>query len=116
MHEASIARSIADSAQEISKNENIYKIEIIYLSIGRIHHIVNEVLIDIFDIIKDEYEVLKKSIIKIETKDIKIKCKKCESTSVLNEPFFLCPSCSSTDIKLIQGDELHIIRIQGIKD
>ncbi len=116
MHEASIARSIADSAQTISKDEGINQIEIIFLSIGRIHHIVNEVLIDIFDIIKDEYEVLKRSSIQIETKDIKIKCKLCKKSSILTEPFFICPSCSSTDIELIQGNELHIMSIQGIKD
>ena len=116
MHEASIARSIAESAQKISKDEGINKIEIINLTIGKIHHIVNEVLIDIFDIIKAEYEVLKNSKIKIETKDIKIKCRICDRSSVLDEPFFLCPSCSSTDIELIHGNELHIKTIQGIKD
>ena len=116
MHETSIARSIADSAHTISKENKIHQVEIINLTIGKIHHIVNEVLVDIFDIIKAEYEVLKNSKIKIKTEDIKIKCRKCKRSSVLEEPFFLCPSCSSTDIDVLHGNELHITTIQGIKD
>lgn len=113
MHEASIVKSILDLTIEISEKENINKVYKIYIRVGKIHLIVFEVLENIFNIMKQDFPLLKDAEIIYEEKEIKILCRKCNKESILNEPFFICPLCFSIEIDVLEGKELHIMKIDG---
>ena len=48
--------------------------------------------------------------------DVKIKCKKCNQTFLIEEPIFICPNCESFDTKIVECDELHIVNIEEEKN
>jgi Zn finger protein HypA/HybF involved in hydrogenase expression len=51
----------------------------------------------------------------MEEKDVKVKCKKCNETFMIEDPIFICPKCESFDTEIIQGNELHIQTMEGMK-
>jgi len=66
-----------------------------------------------FDLMKATYNGFERAVLHIEEKDVIIQCYACGQTKELDRPFFICPNCESPDTKLIAGDELHIISIEG---
>jgi len=115
MHEASIAQSLIEKTLNTVNKNKLKKVNTINLKIGKLHHIVPEVLINYFNLLKQEYNQLCSSKIIINQPDIIIKCNKCGKKSKIDEPLFICTFCGSPSTKIIQGNELHLMRIEGEK-
>lgn len=116
MHEASICQSIIETSVNIGTEQKLIQIEKIYLKIGNIHHIVDEVLVNYFDIQKKQYPILADAELIIEKIPLLIKCNSCGEQNELNQPIFICPSCYSPNIEIVQGNELHIVKMEGEVD
>ncbi|MGC9367274.1 MAG: hydrogenase maturation nickel metallochaperone HypA [bacterium] len=113
MHEASICQSIIETSVNIGTERKLIRIDKIYLMIGNIHHIVDEVLVNYFDIQKNQYPLMADAELIIEKKPLIIKCSMCGEQNELTEPIFICPSCYNRNIEVVQGNELHIIKMEG---
>jgi len=116
MHEASIAQSLVEKTLEIAEKNDLIKVNKIKLEIGKLHHIIPEVLENYFNLLKKEYGMLSSTKLSIKWLDIKLKCKTCKSETIINEPFFLCPKCNSPKTEILTGNELHLMRVEGEKD
>ncbi len=117
MHEGAIAESILNSVLETAKNENLKNICKVSLIIGKMHHIVDEVLITYYDHLKMEHKNLEKSFLFINEKEIKIECSDCKAVSIIDAaPIFFCSECQSFSTKMIQGEELLIESIEGLEE
>ena len=116
MHEASICDSIIKSLITIAEKEKLAEVGVVTLMIGKIHHIVEDVMHNVYNIMVQEIPILKNSSLVIDMKDVKILCKECNEESILEEVFFVCEKCFSQNIEVIQGKELHIISVQGLTD
>ncbi|MCK4312773.1 MAG: hydrogenase maturation nickel metallochaperone HypA, partial [Candidatus Cloacimonetes bacterium] len=68
-----------------------------------------------FDLMKKEYKGFENAELIMEEKDVMVKCKKCNETFLIEDPIFICPNCESFDTEIIQGNELHIESMEGMK-
>ena len=116
MHEASICDSIIKSIIDIAERENMAEIGVVTLMIGKIHHIVEDVMHNVYNIMVQEIPLLINSSLIIDIKEVKILCKSCNEESILEEVFFVCEKCFSQNIEVIQGKELHIVSVQGLTE
>jgi len=113
MHEGAIAAAIIQSALELREREQFGPIKTVTVLIGRLHHVVPEVLQNHFQILKKEYPPLTKSKLIIETAPVSITCRACGKETIIEHPAFACSSCNSTDIEITGGREMHLKEIEG---
>ena len=113
MHESSIARAILDKSNDVKNKENMKNIKSVKILVGKLHSIVTDVLVNLYDIMKSFYNGFENSVLIIEERNVKIRCKGCSAISTLDSPFFLCPLCGSNDTELIEGNEMLILSIEG---
>ena len=115
MHEGSIVKSLFDIANKIKEDENLVEIHKIKVIVGKFQQIVDEVMFMYFDLMKKEYKGFENAELIHEERDVKIKCKNCNQTFLIEEPIFICPNCESFDTEIVESDELHIATIEGEK-
>jgi hydrogenase nickel incorporation protein HypA/HybF len=115
MHEGAIAAAIIQSALEVREREHFGQVKTVTVLIGRLHHVVPEVLQNHFRILKKEYPPLAKSKLIIEITPISITCHTCDKETRIEQPTFVCSSCNSTDIEITGGREMHLKEIEGSK-
>ncbi|MBN2460605.1 MAG: hydrogenase maturation nickel metallochaperone HypA, partial [Candidatus Cloacimonetes bacterium] len=86
---------------------------LIKVKIGKFHQIVPEVMQTYFKLMKKEYPGFNEAELILEEIDLKLRCKKCQHSYLLQEPLFICDQCGSWETELISGDELYIETIEG---
>ncbi len=115
MHEGAIARSLLNIAHHHFLKAELQEVAKVTVIIGRLHHIVPEVLELHFDLLKKDLAGFEQAALEIEQKEVVIRCRNCHQTTLLKDVSFACPHCASLDTELIQGDELYLASIEGVE-
>jgi hydrogenase nickel insertion protein HypA len=115
MHEGAIAVALIQNALEVLEKEKLASAKIVTVLIGRMHHVVPDVLQNHFQILKKEFPPLRKAKLIIEIASVAITCRACGKRTVLEQAAFACPGCSSTDIEITGGREMHLKDITGMR-
>jgi hydrogenase nickel incorporation protein HypA/HybF len=112
MHEMSIAVSILDTVEKEARKNNLSKISKVKLKIGEMANIVPEILVSSWEIlVKDtmaedaelDYDLL----------PLMGKCGECNAEFPIENIVFHCSRCHSPNIKVISGEELNIVYVEG---
>ena len=113
MHEGAVAAAIIQGALEVLEKETIAAARTVTVLIGRLHHVVPDVLQNHYKILKKECPALARSKLVIEIAPIRITCRACGRETVIERPEFACSSCASTDIEITGGREMHLKEVTG---
>lgn len=113
MHEASITQALIEQATEEGKKNNLMKIGVVHIGIGRFQHVSIPTLTEIFDWMKKENPLLDESRLQTEILPAVYLCRSCKKESKIETPQYTCLHCGSTDIEIISGFELLLLRIEG---
>ncbi|MBK2001195.1 MULTISPECIES: hydrogenase maturation nickel metallochaperone HypA [Campylobacter] len=111
MHELSIVESLIDLCEENALVNNAKDIQEIYINIGRLSGVEVDLFKRCFETFKENSQFCKNAKLFIEITPLEILCLKCDQKSILKENIFKCPCCSSIDYKIIQGEDLHLMRL-----
>ena len=111
MHEMSIAQSLIDILQEEMAKHGAATLRSVRLSIGEMSAIVPESLSFCFEIIT-QGTPLEGARLLLDRIPLKGYCPKCEETFDIKDFVFVCPTCASTAIETIQGQELSIVEME----
>ena len=115
MHEGAIAAAIIQNILEVREQEKFASIKTATILIGRMHHVVPEVLQNHFRLLKKEHPALARCRLVIEIAPVTITCHVCDKVTVLEKAAFACTACGSTDIEITGGREMHLKEIEGSK-
>jgi hydrogenase nickel incorporation protein HypA/HybF len=115
MHEGAIAAALVQNIREVQEQENFGLVKTATVLIGRMHHVVPEVLQNHFRLLKKEHPPLARCKLVIEIAPVAITCRTCGKVTVLEQAAFVCPACNSTDIEITGGREMHLKEIEGTK-
>lgn len=115
MHEGAVAAAIIQGALEVLEKEKIAAARAVTVLIGRMHHVVPDVLQNHYRLLKKEYPALQRSRLLIEIMPVRITCRACTQETVIEQPLFACASCGSTHIEITGGREMHLKEVIGIK-
>lgn len=113
MHEGAVAAAIIQGAIEVLEREKVVAAKTVTVLIGRLHHVVPDVLQNHYKILKKECPALVRSRLVIEIAPIRIKCRACGRETAIERPEFACSSCASTDIEITGGREMHLKEVIG---
>ncbi len=111
MHEGAIAAAIIQSALEVLEKEKIAAARTVTVLIGRLHHVVPDVLQSHYTILKKECPALTRSKLLIEIAPVRITCRACKKETLIEHPAFACSACNSSDIEITSGREMHLKEI-----
>ncbi len=114
MHELKIAEELIGIIKEVAKTENLKKVTKVNIQFGQMIQIVPDIFRCVFEGgVKGT--VAKRAQLYLEILPIKVVCKKCRIETELEELLFVCDTCGSNDVELIQGREIIIESIEGEK-
>ena len=107
MHELSIVEEIIATVQDEMDRRDCARIEEINVQIGTLTGVDPEALTFGFEAATAD-SPLSEAKLTIEQTTARGRCRKCDIEFSINDLVFLCPLCSSHDIEIIQGEELHV--------
>lgn len=113
MHEGAVAAAIIQGVIEVLEREKVAAAKTVTVLIGRLHHVVPDVLQNHYKILKKEYPALVRSRLVIEIAPIRVACRACGRETGIERPEFACSSCASTDIEITGGREMHLKEVIG---
>jgi len=115
MHEGAIAAALIQSILEVGKQEKFSVLKTATVAIGRMHHIMPDVLQNHYRLLKKEHPALSRCKLVIEITPVAITCRACGKETRIEKPAFACSSCSSMDVEISGGRELHLKEIDGFR-
>lgn len=109
MHELSIAQNIFALVKENVDDDA--HVKNVYLKLGDISGVIPDSLEFCFDVITKGTELEEAKLI-IEKIPVTAKCNKCVLEFSVENLFFLCPECGSSDIKILTGTDMQVTEIE----
>ncbi len=113
MHEAAIIEDVIRQVLHEAEKNRLAKISIVYLTVGRLHHLVRQTMTELFDLMKKEFSILNEATLKVEVGPLRFVCQSCGRETEADAPSFSCPACLSAKIQILSGYELILARIEG---
>jgi hydrogenase nickel incorporation protein HypA/HybF len=120
MHELSLATSIVDFLQRLSKEQEMNRIDAIFLEIGEMTHVDPRQLRYSLKMVS-QGTVAEKSKVYIRRSGIMFRCRKCGKESrlkmmdAITDYSLKCTACGGADVDIDKGRELVLKRIKGSK-
>lgn len=111
MHEMSIAQSLIDVLREEMTKHNAKRLRSVRLNIGQMTAIVPDALSFCFQVITEGTEFEGAKLI-MDIIPLLGHCSACEEDFEIKDYAFVCPSCDSSKINTIGGQELSVVEIE----
>ncbi|MEN6460565.1 MAG: hydrogenase maturation nickel metallochaperone HypA [Syntrophomonas sp.] len=113
MHELALIESVLTMVKENAQTNNIKKITIIKLVVGKFSMAVPESLQFAFEAFKDE-EMFAEAVLEIKETPIICQCKACGHEFEVDDTYrFKCSQCGDSSIEIISGRELYVDYYEG---
>lgn len=115
MHELSIVFHIADTVEELAKENKVKKVNKVVMQIGEVSMIVSPYLIDCWNWTASKRELLNGCEMVVEDIKAITYCENCGQEYETVKYGKICPHCGSEKTYLIRGQEINIKEI-GVTD
>ena len=113
MHEFSLAVGLVERLKELAKEHKAKQIKKIYVKWGKLSGVVIDSFVFSFNLIKEEYPILKECEIVINQEPITYKCLDCGLEFEKEDfKFPKCLKCNSIKVKQIKGDAFLIEKVE----
>jgi hydrogenase nickel incorporation protein HypA/HybF len=114
MHEFSLVDGVVKQLKTSAAGNGIKEISKVALVVGQMTMAVPDSLQFAFEILRREEPLLKDdAVLEIREEPVVGECKDCQHRYEIQNWEFLCPACSSANIKLVGGRELYIDYYEG---
>ena len=111
MHEYSIVQSLLDSCDDNAKANNATKVIKVVVKIGVMSGVEPDLLKTAFDTFKEK-TICEEAEFIITIQSVVVKCNECQKESTLKELQYTCPSCESTDLQIIDGEDMYLMQLE----
>ncbi|HHW28731.1 MAG TPA: hydrogenase maturation nickel metallochaperone HypA [Syntrophomonadaceae bacterium] len=112
MHELSLMMGIVDQLRKSAAENNIKKISKVMLVVGEMTMAVPDALQLAFEAFKEE-ELFQNAVLEIRKEPVRGECKDCHHNFGVEDFAFVCPNCSSPNVRIASGRELYIDYYEG---
>ncbi|MGB9791239.1 MAG: hydrogenase maturation nickel metallochaperone HypA [Thermacetogeniaceae bacterium] len=113
MHELSLMESVVKQLHSSAAENGIKRITRVMLVVGKMTMAVPDALRFAFDALQKGDELLEGAVLEIREEPVRCECRDCGHSYDAPNYEFICPSCSSPNIKITRGRELYIDFYEG---
>ena len=114
MHELSLVTGLFEILEEKAGEAGVGKITSVTVRVGRLSGIVPDLLETAFDAFK-KGTIASRARLHVEVIPVKVRCRNCGVETPTEEPVFLCRTCGSPEIEILEGRELVLERFEAEK-
>ena len=111
MHEYSIVDSLLELAEKNAKKHNAKFITKLEVKIGVLSGVEPDLLKTAFETFK-EGSMCENAEFIMHIQPVVVECNKCGKVSELKKDEYLCPVCNSSDIKIIDGEDMYLMSME----
>ena len=111
MHEFSIVQSLLDTIDKYAAEHTAREVSKVVIRIGPMSGVVPHLLKTAFDTFK-EGTVAEKAELLLKEVAMRLRCNDCEVISEVDGIVFKCQSCGSTNVEVIDGEDLILERLE----
>jgi hydrogenase nickel incorporation protein HypA/HybF len=117
----SIAQSILDVVQQYTKEDDhardvkVPRVKSVRLRIGEMAGVVPESLRFCFEVASEGTRAQGAELF-IDEVPIKCQCASCDAEFSVERFMFICPTCGTSDVKLISGNELDVVELDLLEE
>lgn len=111
MHEFSIVNALMDMCEKNAKENNATKITKVEIKIGKLSGVEPHLLKISFDTFKEK-TICDGAELVMNIQDLIIECRTCKAQSVLQKNIFICPLCKSTEVTVLDGEEMLLMSLE----
>lgn len=111
MHEFSIVNALMSMCENSAKEHNATKITKVEVKIGKLSGVEPHLLEISFNTFKED-TICHEAEFVIHLQDLVIECNTCKKQSTLQENEFKCLTCNSTDVNVLNGEEMLLMHLE----
>ncbi|AXH12710.1 hydrogenase maturation nickel metallochaperone HypA [Halarcobacter bivalviorum] len=111
MHEYSIVQSLLESCEEHARQNESTNVTKVIVKIGVLSGVEPDLLQTAFDTFKEK-TVCENADFIINRQKVVITCLSCDEESTLEKNEFACPKCNSTQVKVIDGEDMYLMSLE----
>ncbi|MGB0990691.1 MULTISPECIES: hydrogenase maturation nickel metallochaperone HypA [Arcobacteraceae] len=111
MHEYSIVQSLLESCEEHARQNESENVTKVIVKIGVLSGVEPDLLQTAFDTFKEK-TVCENAQFIINHQKVVIACLSCDEESTLEKNEFACPKCNSTQVKVIDGEDMYLMSLE----
>lgn len=111
MHEYSIVQALLDSCEQHAVENDAKEVTKVVVKIGVMSGVEPHLLKEAFDTFKDK-TMCENAEFVMNIQKVKIACNDCNSENELEKNEYLCPQCSSSNINVIDGEEMFLMSLE----
>ncbi|NVJ53682.1 MAG: hydrogenase maturation nickel metallochaperone HypA [Campylobacteraceae bacterium] len=111
MHEYSIVQSLLESCEEHARQNESENVTKVVVKIGVLSGVEPDLLQTAFDTFKEKTVCHNAQFI-INHQKVVIACLSCDEESTLEKHEFACPKCNSTQVKVIDGEDMYLMSLE----
>ncbi|MEA1983981.1 MAG: hydrogenase maturation nickel metallochaperone HypA [Campylobacterota bacterium] len=111
MHEYSVVQALMEKIEGIAQENEATKVTKVVTKIGVMSGIEAHLLELAFNTFKEE-TICDEAEFVMTLQQLTIECNECGETSELEKIHYCCPKCDSTDIKVVDGEEMFLMSLE----
>ena len=111
MHELSIVAGLFETVTEQARANGAKRVTGVTLKIGRLSGVVPELLASAFDMYKKD-TIAAEAVLTVDLVPLRVRCKACGAERGVESFTFLCASCTSPDLEILEGTDMILERIE----
>jgi len=111
MHEYSIVQSLLESCENHASENESTKVLKVIVKIGVLSGVEPQLLETAFNTFK-EGTICNDALFILNHQKVVIECYECKKNSTLDKNEFVCPNCCSSDVKVIDGEEMFLMSLE----
>lgn len=114
MHEFKLIQNIFTIILDTANSNALRSVKKVTLQVGKLRQLAPEFLRFAFAIVSKD-TIADGAELEVQHIPVTMKCGSCSQQSAIEEDYYLCPTCQSTDLEVLSGKELIIASIEGEK-
>lgn len=111
MHEYSIVQALLDQIEGIAEENDTSKVIKIVVKIGVMSGVEAHLLEIAFNTFKEK-TICDGAEFVMNIQPVTIECQNCQEVSELEKIHYCCPKCESTNIKVIDGEDMFLMSVE----
>lgn len=111
MHEFSIVTALLEMCEKNAKENNASKITKVEIKVGKLSGVEPHLLETAFNTFKEE-TICDGAEFVMQIQDIVVRCRSCQSEATLSKNEFTCPTCNSTELSIVDGEEMYLMHLE----
>jgi len=111
VHEYSVVIALIEQCEKYVKENSALKVVALDVKIGQYSGVEPELFSRAFEVFKEK-TVCDGAQMKLQIQPLVIQCHQCQTIETLKEAHYVCPSCNSSEISVLEGEELLLMSLE----